>query len=133
MKLLIDNSVVFKLFIEEDKSDKARELFSQDHDFYFLDFTFLEAANSFASAVKRQRIGQRQAVENLENFKKLATQIIATFPYYSSALELALQLNHSVYDCLYAIAAKSKNATLVTCDEKFANKLVPLNIQTKIL
>ncbi len=133
MKLLIDNSVVFKLFIEEDKSDEVRGIFSQDYDFYFLDFTLLEAANSFASAVKRRRIDEAQASENFQNFKILATQIIETSPYSAFALDLALQLNHSVYDCLYAVAARENNATLVTCDAKFAAKLDPTIFKTLVI
>jgi predicted nucleic acid-binding protein len=41
----------------------------------------------------------------------------------TAAFALALEINHPVYDCLYAIAARENDATLITCDAKFAAKL----------
>jgi predicted nucleic acid-binding protein len=125
LKLLVDNSVIFKLFIEEDKSDIARDIYAQEHEFYYLDFTILEAANSFASAVRRKRINQQEALENFTTLKIMAQNIIISANYLSQAFELALSINHSVYDCLYAIAAKENDAVLVTAGDKFAQKLNP--------
>jgi|APTNR8051073442_1049403.scaffolds.fasta_scaffold03369_9 predicted nucleic acid-binding protein len=133
MKLLIDNSIVFKLFIAEDKSDEVRKLFSENHDFIFLDFTLIEAANSFASAVKRSRIDDAQANANFSSLMTLATIVTPANQFLQDALELALEINHSVYDCLYAVAAQKNGATLVTCDAKFAAKLNPANYQTQVI
>ncbi len=50
--------------------------------------------------------------------------LVATIVYAAEAATLAQRLDHSVYDCLYAVLAKRENARLATADRRFAAKLV---------
>jgi len=40
-----------------------------------------------------------------------------------SAYHLAIELNHSVYDCYYLALAKHQNAVMVTADRKFYERV----------
>lgn len=133
MKLLLDNSVIFKLFVEEEKSEIVREIYAQNYELYYLDFTIIEAANSFASAARRNRISKQQASENFAMLKVIAQNILICANYLDDAFALALQIDHPTYDCLYAIAAKENDAVLVTADVKFAQKLDPKIFKTQII
>ena len=133
MKLLLDTSVVFPFFINEENSLKVREIFTSDNEIWFLDFTLVEAANSFASAVRRKRINQQQAEKFFSALILLAENVIIGNQYLSMALSLALKIDHSVYDCLYAIAAHENDAILITSDAKFATKLEDLEINVRLI
>lgn len=69
----------------------------------------------------------------MEAARKLVSNPIGASQYLNDAFTLALQINQSVYDCLYAIAARENKATLVTCDAKFAAKLDPAVYKVQVI
>jgi predicted nucleic acid-binding protein len=83
--------------------------------------------------VRRARINQGQAIEFLEEVLNLAKQIIPANSFLREAHALSLRINHPVYDCLYAIAARENGATLVTCDTKFTAKLDAAIYQVRVV
>lgn len=51
------------------------------------------------------------------------TEIVSAVTLSEAALRMAKSLDHSVYDCLYAILAVERRAMFITDDRRFAEKL----------
>lgn len=133
MVSVFDASAIFPLFVTEDKSQIAKEVFSQHKDIIFIDYILIEISNGLASSVRRQRITKDFALNVQKNLHFVINDTIKAHQYLNAAFELSLSINHPVYDCLYAVAAKENNAILVTADEKFAQKLDENLYKTHIL
>lgn len=123
MIAVLDASIVFPLLVNEEKSVAAHSVFSEAKANIFLDFLLIEIANGLASSLRRRRFDEAYAHEAMEAARKLVSNPLGASQYLNDAFTLALAINHSVYDCLYAVAARENKATLVTCDAKFAAKL----------
>ena len=125
MVVVLDASIIFPLLVTEEKSEVACEIYARHQDIIFLDFLSIEIANGLASSVRRRRFDQAFAIEAMEKLSQIISESTITHQFLADAFVLALEINHPVYDCLYAIAALTHDATLVTCDAKFAAKLDP--------
>jgi predicted nucleic acid-binding protein len=121
--VVLDASIVFPLLIEEEKSLIAQEIYESSSQHLVLDFLHIEIANALASAIRQQRITASLATKAQMELAALLPITSMASHYLNAAFALALEIKHPIYDCLYAIAARENNATLVTCDTKFAAKL----------
>jgi predicted nucleic acid-binding protein len=121
--IIPDASVIVPLLLNEENSTICQEIIEGSLKRIHLDFTLIEVSNSLRSAVARGRISLHRSKTAFDELNMICDHPIRSSVYLENALSLALQINHSVYDCLYAIAARANNATLVTCDAKFAAKL----------
>jgi predicted nucleic acid-binding protein len=130
---IFDASVIFPLLVEEENSEACQELVEGSPDRVHLDFTIIEVSNSLRSAVLRNRISSQRAAVAFQELKIICENPIQASDYLDEAFALALKINHSVNDCLYAIAARQNDATLVTCDAKFSAKLDPAIYRVLVL
>jgi predicted nucleic acid-binding protein len=133
MVIVFDASVVFSLLVEEEKSPQAETAFENATELLILDFLHIEIGNSLASSVRRKRITSEQATRARLKALALAPTTAIASKFLDEAFNLALAINHPIYDCLYAIAARESGATLVTCDAKFAAKLDPAAYKVLVL
>ena len=123
MKLTIDASIVVKWFVAEPLSDAARRLLSHRIDLHAPDILLAEVANTLWKKVRLREIADpRPYWDELANLPGIVTfhpgaELIA------SAAQLAMALDHPVYDCLYLACAEEKAAVLVTADRRFARKV----------
>jgi predicted nucleic acid-binding protein len=101
----------------------AQEIYENSTEYLVLDFLHIEVSNAFASAIRQRRITAALATKAQIELAELLPITASASQYLTAAFALALQINHPVYDCLYAVAARENSATLVTCDAKFAAKL----------
>ncbi len=123
MVVIFDASIVFSMLIEEEKSELAASLYSNANEILVLDFLHIEISNALTSAVRQRRIITATASKAQMMLGSLLPITSYASTYLDAAFALALQINHPVYDCLYAVAARENSATLVTCDARFAAKL----------
>jgi predicted nucleic acid-binding protein len=121
--VVLDASIVFPLLVKEDKSLLAQENYANSTKNLVLDFLHIEISNALASAIRQRRITAALATKAQIELAELLPITEAASQYLTAAFALALEINHPVYDCLYAIAARENDATLVTCDARFAAKL----------
>ena len=115
--IVIDASVALKWVIEEPGSDAAATL--QDETLLAPDLWLLECANALWARVRRRLLGPADAIAL---FSRLEAAPVRTMPsqlYVAEALQLAGDLDHPVYDCLYLAAALRENAAVVTADNRF--------------
>ena len=55
----------------------------------------------------------------LADVQSLPVTTFAHRPLLSAALDLAISLNQTVYDCLYLALAEARNSIVVTADRRF--------------
>ena len=62
-------------------------------------------------------------------------QTIDESPMMARALQLAIECDHAVYDCVYLAVAEALDSELITADVKFARKLAstPAAIRVRLL
>ena len=115
MSLVVDASVALKWFVPEVRSEAARALLDREDDLLAPDWLLIEVANCLWKA------GRRGSIDPPQSHKILATveeifHLLPSAPLVRRAVELAQDLDHPVYDCLYLAAAEEAGAPLVTDD-----------------
>jgi len=117
VRLVFDACVIVKLLVPEVDSDVAAELFERS-EVLVPDWSFLECSHALW---KKRRAGLLSDEECRKRFGALSHLELETHesqPLLEPARELALVLDHDVYDCLYLALAVAEDCQLVTCDEE---------------
>jgi len=121
MTVVIDASVVVKWILDEEGQDAAIALRAQS--LVAPSLWLIEAANVLW---RRARLGHITSLEAEDFLAQLSTAPITTVPSdrdLPHALNLANELRHPIYDCLYLATALRENAHVVTADKRFVSAL----------
>jgi predicted nucleic acid-binding protein len=118
--MIIDASVAFKWLVEEPDSDIAISWLTHAS-LKAPVIVFAEAGNALAKRVRGRELKADGAVENVQRLTRLLTTIDDR-PYLGRALDMAIALDHSYYDCLYLAVSEALGELLLTADTKFATK-----------
>jgi predicted nucleic acid-binding protein len=116
---VIDASVAVKWVLRETGSDAADALLD-DHDLIAPALWLVESGNALW---RRARIGEITADEakaRLSELRNAPVVSLAIEPHVEQALDLAVELGHPVYDCLYLTVALRHRTQMVTADRRFA-------------
>ena len=122
MKLTVDASVVLKWFVTEPLSEQARQLLDGQLDLHAPDILLAEFANIIWKKVRRGEIPDPQPY-----FDELAglPGIVAIHPVgglIERAAQIAVLIDHPVYDCLYLACAELTASALITADQKLVDR-----------
>jgi len=125
---VVDASVGVKLFLQEDGSEQAEQLFTllgrePAHVIAVPDLFFIECANVFRSRVLRRLMAPETARQAFAILRSLPLQTVSSSEVSSEALEFALAQSLSVYDGTYVALARRLGVPLVTADRRLAGKL----------
>jgi predicted nucleic acid-binding protein len=120
---VVDASVVAKWFFPEEFSIPSRRLLSSRHTLLAPDLIWSEVGNIVWKRVRRGEINTDEAAEIVGALVKLPLEVAPTQPLLGAALELAIAIDRSVYDCMYLSLAIGRHCRLVTADGKFQNSL----------
>jgi predicted nucleic acid-binding protein len=123
MALIVDASVAIKWFIDEPGSAAARRLWRYEPDLVAPDLIVPEVCNA---AWRKVRLGESDPVQAKEIALRLRDGVLefrATAPLAPRAIELALDLDHPVYDCFYMALADAEEVRLVTADQRLQSCL----------
>ena len=133
MKLTVDASVVVKWYVSESYSEEARLLLAHRLERFAPDILLAEYAN-----VIWRKIRQNEITSPLEYFRELprlqeAVAFLPVADLIERAAQLAVQISHPVYDCLYLACAEATDSTLITADQSLENKVArdSLNIDIR--
>ena len=125
MNFVIDASVAIKWFVEEDLSEAAVRLLDREEPFCAPDLIVSEVANIAWKKAIRGEIGQEQASKIVDSIQDSSVTFHASVPLNARALEIALDLNHPVYDCLYIACAEAVgDGCMVTVDGRLCTTVV---------
>ena len=123
MRLTVDASVVTKWFVPEALFEEARLVLSYPVDLHAPDLLLAEFANTIWKKVRRGEIPDgRPYMEELVGLGEIV-EMHPVHELVSRAGQLAREIDHPVYDCLYLACAEATGSVLVTAGRKFADKL----------
>lgn len=115
--MIVDASVAFKWIATETDSDTALRV---------LDMPGLIAPELVLSEVgnaiwKQQRRGEIKAVPmDVLQLTRMYSRLESVAPLITRAVDLGVQLDHPIYDCVYYALAERENVPLITADLRFA-------------
>ena len=121
MKLTVDASVVVKWYVSETHSEEARVLLGHRLERFAPDFVLVELANIFWKKARLREIGDPHAYfQELSRIRE-AVVLSSSADLIERAAQVAAQIDHPVYDCLYIACAEATGSTLITADRKLRN------------
>ena len=119
--MVVDASVAVKWVIPEAGSEAASDLLGRE--LWAPSLWLAEAANALRKKSRRGEISEREAQERAQDLLDAPVEPVELPILLPSAMRMAGELGHSIYDCFYLAAALLRDATLVTADRRFAGKL----------
>lgn len=121
--ILVDASVATKWFIQEQGRAEARALLERESNIGAPEFIVAEILNA---AWRNARLGrikpdEMRAIAAAPPQRYFA-QLFPFAPLAVGAGDIALSLDHPVYDCFYLALAERERCALVTADERLYRK-----------
>lgn len=121
MKLTVDASVVVKWYVSETHSKEARLLLGHRLERFAPDFVLVELANIFWKKARLGEIGDPQAYFRELSRVRQAVVLSSTADLIERAAQVATQIDHPIYDCLYIACAEATGSTLITADRRLGS------------
>ncbi len=121
MTLVIDASVAIKWFAPEPLHESARQLLESSDQRVAPDWLLIEVANVLWKQQRRGNIKSAEASRILTLLPQLLT-FQASRDLVAVASDIAIALDHPVYDCLYLALTENIGGQLVTADRELATK-----------
>ena len=123
MNLTVDASIVVKWFVPEPLHNDARRLLSHRLCLHAPEILLAEFANTIWKKARRSEIEDPQPY-----FDELARlpDIVTLHPsgqLVDRAAQIATEIDHPIYDCLYLACAQATASALITADNRFAKKI----------
>mgnify|MGYP000041175882 CR=1 FL=1 len=125
MRWVVDASIAIKWVIIEDGREEARRFLLTNDDLIAPEFLVVEVANALRTKIARGQFEAENGARALEAVQSAIGTFIPDRQLVSDAFSLAARLRHSVYDCLYLACAVRHDATMMTADTRFLDKLAP--------
>ncbi|HEY3778744.1 MAG TPA: type II toxin-antitoxin system VapC family toxin [Rhizomicrobium sp.] len=120
--IVVDSSVAAKWFLEEPGTLEAEAL--QEHgDSIAPDLIIPEVLNTIWKNVRLKRIVPAQMKLVAAALPSHLAWIVSTRILAGRAAEIAVELDHPVYDCFYIALAEREGCTLVSADQRLQRKI----------
>lgn len=108
-----------KWAVREDGWETAASLIGSD--LLAPDLVRAELANALLKKVRRREIAAAQALAT-QVLVEASLVFVPSLPFSVRALEIALELDHPVYDCFFLALAELGDTVIVTADRKLSNR-----------
>jgi predicted nucleic acid-binding protein len=119
--MVVDASVAVKWVVPEIGSDAASDLLGRE--LWAPSLWLAEAANALRMKSARGEITENEARRRAQDLADAPIETVELPILLPSAMRMAGELGHSIYDCFYLAAALLRDMTLVTADRRFAAKV----------
>jgi predicted nucleic acid-binding protein len=120
---VVDASVAVKWVVEEAGRDAARNLLLKNDKLIAPEFLLIETANVLRSKVSRGHFDRDQTHGSLQTVRAAIDLFVPDSELADSAFGLSLELDHTVYDCVYLACAQRHDVRMITADRKLVGKL----------
>ena len=120
--IIADASVVVKTLVAEVGSEEALSALQMADEVVAPNLLYSEVANVLRRAEKIGRISREQCIGAADHLLSALDRALTDNELISTAIILSIQLDHSVYDCMYLAASVQSGAVLLTSDDKFLRK-----------
>jgi predicted nucleic acid-binding protein len=116
MTFVVDASVALKWVVPEAGSAAAVALRAADSHLIAPTLVSAEIGNALWKKTMRKEIDRREAVSALRLALSHFAEFIPFDDFRETALELAIELRHPIYDCFYLALAERERCPLITAD-----------------
>ena len=131
--LVVDASVAAKWYMDESDSPLARDILAKGIDLIAPDVIVAEVLNAIWSK-RRKGLMPRLDLDQLHrSLTGSFTEIVAAPTVMKAAFELAVALDHPVYDCLYVALAEARDCPLITADARLLQRLVKSPCRDRVM
>ncbi len=118
MRVTIDASIVVKWFVVESFSQESRLLLARDLELQAPDLLIPEFANTIWKKARRREIADPEPFLNELHSLSELIELYPAEALIERASQLAFEIDHPVYDCLYLACAEVSGTPLVTADKR---------------
>ncbi len=120
--LVIDASIAVKWVVEEDGTAEALTL----HRLAKLiapELLAAECANILWKKVQRGELSKEEALLAARLLQAADIEFLPVRSLLEASAQIAIELDHPAYDCIYLALATQRDCQFVTADERFVRKL----------
>jgi predicted nucleic acid-binding protein len=117
-RIVLDASVAVKWVLREEHAAKARWILTT-RDLLAPHLLWAEVGNTLWKRHRRSESSVEEVRRMLTEIQRLPVITFAHWPLLPAALDLAISLGQTVYDCLYLALAETRNSLMVTADRRF--------------
>ena len=132
MTWVVDASVAVKWFVREESRTDALRLLDWGEDLCAPDLIVTEVAGIAWKKCIRGEIERNQATFIAAAIGGYLGTLHSSVGLIEQALQIALHLNHSIYDCLYLACAEDVNGIVVTADRKLWNRVQGTALEDRV-
>ncbi len=118
MKLVVDANVAIKWYTPEERDANAKALLDWAEAIVAPELIVSEVTNAAWAKVLRAEISGRTAALIAAWIRSGTPALVPATELNEHALQIALELGHPVYDCMYLACADFEDAPLVTDDRR---------------
>jgi len=129
--VIVDASVAFKWMFVEQGSDAALALLDRA-DLCAPNLLLVELGNALWKKGVRGELGDQAAYSSQLSIVLSFVSIVKEADLVARAVEMALAIQHPIYDCIYLALAERSADKLVTADEKFFSKVAASDLRAFI-
>jgi predicted nucleic acid-binding protein len=123
MNLVVDASVAVKWFLFEEFHEQASVLLESDDKLFAPDLLLTELANVLWRKCMADELTLENAKTTLSEVQICLPDMRDDLDLAPIALEMAITLEHPVYDCVYLALAEQIDGKVITADRRFYNRL----------
>lgn len=116
--VVVDASIAFLWFANEPGASRAARLLETEAVLLAPDLMVVEAANAWWKKLRRHEMDRADVDQAVTNLLALGIAWTPSAGLVRSAVRMAAELAHPVYDCVYLSLAASQSASLATADER---------------
>ena len=120
---VVDASVAVKWFVAEAGHEAAVKVLSSEAELIAPDLVVLETANVLRRKYKRDELSRTQWRRAIEVLPGYFVRLPSSVDLMKEPVELAVELDHPIYDCVYLACAIAVGTVVVTADTHFAGKI----------
>ena len=119
MTTVVDASVAFNLHLNSPVSKVAAGALAEADITLAPDLIFSEVANAAWVTTRAGMITEDEGAAIVSLLSSHLTRIVTSASLAPRAYQIAIELEHPVYDCIYLALAERESAALVTFDRRF--------------
>ena len=116
MSLVVDASVAVKWVLPEPDSHRATGVKAAPGSLVAPTLALAEIGSAIWKRARRGEVSSADAVAAIRVAKTLLTQLVPIEELGEQAIELAIHLDHPIYDCFYLALAAREAIPLITAD-----------------
>ncbi|HMN70707.1 MAG TPA: type II toxin-antitoxin system VapC family toxin [Rhodoblastus sp.] len=133
MTLVVDASVAFCWFTREAGSAQANALIRSKEELIAPSLLCVEVANTAWKKLRNKEMTADQALAATVEIRRFILEIAPVETLTRDALDIASQINHSLYDCVYLALARRREARFITLDDVFLRALADTTFEKMAL